>query len=255
MPQKNKISAQYVQVSGHRVRYLVAGEGEPVILVHGLSASTHWWIRNVPELSRHYRVYLIDLPGFGAMHFPQSRFMLTNAASWLLSWMEAVGLKRAHFIGHSMGGYICMWIAAHSPEAVSRLVLVAPAVRPHVRTVAGYFVPLLVGLRYMAPSFLPILFFDALRAGPLTLLRTTRDLIALDVQEEIQAVSASTLLIWGENDTLVPSSLAYILHKEIAHSRLVLLKKAGHVCMYDRSHDFNVAVLAFLRGEGVSEQL
>ena len=189
------------------------------------------------------------------MHFPRNRFVLTSAASWLLNWMEAVGLIRAHLIGHSMGGYICMWIAAHSPEAVSRLVLVAPAVRPHVRTVAGYFVPLLVGLRYTVPTFLPILFFDALRAGPLTLLRTTRDLIAVDVQEDIQAVSVPTLLVWGENDTLVPPSLAYILHKEIAHSRLVLLKKAGHVCMYDRSHDFNAAVLAFLRGEGVSEQL
>jgi pimeloyl-ACP methyl ester carboxylesterase len=253
MSQKNRISIQYVQVEGRRVRYLVVGEGEPVILVHGLSASTHWWIRNVAELARHYRVYLIDLPGFGAMRFPRSRFVLTNAASWLLSWMEAVGLKRAHFIGHSMGGYICMWIAAHSPETVSSLVLVAPAVRPHVRTVTGYFVPLLVGVRYATPSFLPILFFDALRAGPLTLLRTTRDLIALDVQEDIQAVSVPTLLIWGENDTLVPSSLAYILHAEIAHSRLVMLKKAGHVCMYDCAHDFNVAVLAFLRGEGVSE--
>jgi pimeloyl-ACP methyl ester carboxylesterase len=255
MPQKNRISAQYVQVAGRRVRYLVAGKGDPVILVHGLSASTHWWIRNVPELARHYRVYLIDLPGFGTMHFPRSRFVLTDSTSWVLSWMEAVGLKRAHFIGHSMGGYICMWIAAHSPEVVSSLVLVAPAVRPHVRTVAGYLGPLLTGLCYTMPSFLPILFFDALRAGPLTLWRTTRDLITLDVQEDIRAVSVPTLLIWGENDTLVPSSLAYLLQKEIAQSRLVLLKKAGHVCMYDRSHDFNVAALAFLRGESVSEHL
>ena len=152
-----------------------------------------------------------------------------------------------------MGGYICMWIAAHAPEVVSRLVLVAPAVRPHVRSVAGYFVPLLVGVRYVMPSFLPILFFDALRAGPLTLWRTTRDLIALDVQKEIQAVSAPTLLVWGENDTLVPSSLAYILHKEIAQSSVVLLKKAGHVCMYDRAREFNAAVLKFLQDEDVFE--
>ena len=203
----------------------------------------------MPELARHYRVYLIDLPGFGAMHFPRARFVLTTAASWLLSWMEAVGLKRAHFIGHSMGGYICLWIAAHHPEAVCHLVLVAPAVKPHVHTVVGYFVPLLVGIRYVTPSFLGILFFDVLRAGPITILRTTRDLIAVDVQEEIQAVSAPTLLIWGEKDTLVPSSLAYMLHKDIAHSRLVLLKKAGHVCMYDRPRDFNSAVLAFLARE------
>jgi pimeloyl-ACP methyl ester carboxylesterase len=250
MSQKIRATTQYAQVAGQRVRYLVAGAGDPVVLVHGLSASTHWWIRNVPELARHYRVYLVDLPGFGTMHFPlpRSRFVLANAASWLVGWMEAVGLKRAHLIGHSMGGYICMQIAAHFPEKVSRLVLVAPAIRPQVRTVAGYFLPLLNGLRYSTPSFMPILLFDALRAGPLTLLQTTRDLIALDVQEEIQAVSAPTLLVWGENDTLVPSSLAYILHKEIAHSSLIMLKRAGHVCMYDCYHDFNTAILMFLRG-------
>lgn len=248
MPQKIKVTTQYVQVAGQRVRYLVAGEGEPVVLVHGLSASTHWWIRNVPELARHYRVYLVDLPGFGAMHFPRSRFVLADAASWLRSWMEAVGVKHAHLIGHSMGGYICMCIAVHAPEMVSRLVLVAPAVRPQVRTVAGYFVPLLTGFRYVTPSFLPILFFDALRAGPLTLLQTTRDLIALNVQAEIQAISVPTLLIWGENDTLVPSALAYLLHKEIAHSHLIMLKRAGHVCMYDCFHDFNAATLIFLSG-------
>lgn len=249
MPKRVRFTVKYVYVANRRVRYLVVGEGEPVILVHGLSASTLWWIRNVPELARHYRVYLVDLPGFGAMHFPRGRFALTNAASWLLSWMEAIGLKRAHFIGHSMGGYICLRIAAHHPEVVCRLVLVAPAVRQHRKTVTGYFMPLLIGLRYNPPSFLPILFFDALRAGPLTLWRTTRDLIALDVQEEIQAISVPTLLIWGENDTLVPPALAYILHKDIAHSSLVLLKKAGHVCMYDRPDDFNPAVLAFLYGE------
>ena len=249
MSKKDRVMVQYVYVANHRVRYLAVGEGEPLILVHGLSASTLWWIRNVPEPHRHYRVYLVDLPGFGAMHFPRGRFVLTNAASWLLSWMKAIGLKRAHFVGHSMGGYICMWIAAHHPEVACRLVLVAPAVKPHVQTVSGYFVPLLMGLRYIVPSFLLILCFDALRAGPLTLLRTTRDLIAVDVQEEMQAISVPTLLIWGENDTLVPASLAHILHKEIVHSTLVLLKQAGHVCMYDCPRDFNRAVLVFLRGE------
>jgi pimeloyl-ACP methyl ester carboxylesterase len=249
MPQKTRFIVKYVYVAGRRVRYLVAGEGEPLILVHGLSASTLWWIRNVPELVRHYRVYLVDLPGFGAMHFPRGRFVLANAASWLLSWMKAIDLERAHFIGHSMGGYICLWIAAHHPEKVCRLVLVAPSVKAHVRTVTAYIVPLLVGLRYSMPSFLWILCFDALRAGPITLVRTTRDLIALDVQEEIQAVSAPTLLVWGENDTLVLPELAHVLHKDIAHSQLVLLKKASHVCMYDRSRDFNQAVLTFLQSE------
>lgn len=249
MPQKTRITTHYIQVGDQQVRYQVAGEGEPIILVHGLSASTLWWRRNVLNLAQHYCVYLVDLPGFGSMRFPRGRFVLTNAASWLLSWMEAIGLKRAHLVGHSMGGYICMWIAAHHPEVVTRLVLVAPAVMPQVRTVSGYFVPLLAAMRHMPLSFFPILSFDALRAGPLTLLRAIQDLLILDVRKEMNAITAPTLLVWGENDTLVPPSLGYVLCKEIAHARLIVLKKAAHVCMYDRPHEFDAAVLAFLRGE------
>ncbi|MDQ2886998.1 MAG: alpha/beta hydrolase [Chloroflexota bacterium] len=237
---------QHIQVGDCLVRYQVVGEGDPVILVHGLSASTLWWRRNIPTLAHHYRLYLVDLPGFGSMHFPRARFDLADAASWLLKWMEAIGLKRAHFIGHSMGGYICMWLAAHHPEAVARLVLVAPAVVPKVKTIPGYFVPLIAALRYMPPEFLPILAYDFLRAGPMTLLRAIRSLIALDVREEIAAVTTATLLLWGENDTLVPLSLGYFLQKEIPHARLIVLQKAAHVCMFDRPRDFDAAVLSFL---------
>ncbi len=241
-----KIKAQHIRVGDHRVRYQVVGEGEPVILVHGLSASTLWWRRNIPALACRYCLYLVDLPGFGSMHFPRGRFVLADAASWLLAWMEAVGLKRAHFIGHSMGGYISLWIAAHHPEVVARLVLAAPAVVPQVKTIPAYFVPLVAAIRHMPPSFLPILSFDALRAGPVTLLRALHSLVALDVREETAAVTAPTLLLWGEHDTLVPPSLGYTLHKEITHSQLVVLKNAAHVCMFDRPHDFDTAVLSFL---------
>jgi pimeloyl-ACP methyl ester carboxylesterase len=249
MPQKTKIATHTIQVGNRQVRYQVAGEGEPIILVHGLSASTLWWRRNVPDLARHYRVYLVNLPGFGSMHFPRDRFVLTNAASWLSGWMEAIGLKRAHLVGHSMGGYICMWIAAHHPEVVARLVLVAPAVMPRVRSVFGYLVPLVEAVLYTSPSFLPILSFDVLRTGPLTLLRTAHDMLTLDVHKEINAITAPTLLVWGENDTLVPPSLGNVLHKEMADAHLIILKKAAHVCMYDRPREFDAAVLAFLRDE------
>src|SRR4051812_23367957 len=102
----------------------MVGEGEPVVLVHGLSGSTRWWTRNIGALARGYRVYLVDLPGFGAMHRLRRHFVLAEAASWLVAWMEAVGLENAHLVGHSMGGYVCLQLAAQRPEVVCRLVLV-----------------------------------------------------------------------------------------------------------------------------------
>ena len=238
-----------VQVRNARVRYEVLGEGDPIILVHGLSGSMRWWRRNVQALARDHRVYLVDLPGFGTMSRVRTRFALVNVAQWLLAWMEAVNIQRAHFVGHSMGGYICIWIAAHRPEVVLHLVLVSPAVLSYIHTIWGYARPLLTAIRYVKRGFFPILAYDALRAGPFTLLRAAHDLLSVDAEEDITKIKAPTLLIWGENDTLVPPSVGQILRTKIATSHLVILKNASHVSMYDQPQQFNQEVEAFLKGE------
>ncbi len=242
-----------MEVANSRVSYEVLGEGDPVILVHGLSGSMRWWNRNVQALAEDHRVYLIDLPGFGTMSRVRTRFALVNVAQWLLAWMKALNIQQAHFVGHSMGGYICIWIAAHRPEVVSRLVLVSPAVLSRIHTIWGYARPLLTAIRYVKRGFFFILAYDALRAGPLTLLRAAHDLLSVDAEEDITKITAPTLLIWGENDTLVPPSVGQILRTKIASSRLVILKNASHVSMYDQPQQFNQLVEAFLKGESVGE--
>jgi pimeloyl-ACP methyl ester carboxylesterase len=242
-----------VQVENFRVSYEVLGEGDPVILVHGLSGSMRWWSRNAQALAQNYRVYLVDLPGFGTMSRVRTRFALVNVAQWLLAWMKAIDIRRAHFVGHSMGGYICIWIAAHHPEVVSRLVLISPAVLSRIRSVWGYALPLVTTVRYLKRGFFLILAYDALRAGPFTLLRVTNDLLSIDAEEDIAKIKEPVLLIWGENDTLVPPSVGQILRTKIVSSRLVILEDASHVSMYDQPEQFNRLVEAFLKGESVGE--
>ena len=240
-------------MGGYSVRYEIAGRGEPVVLVHGLSGSTRWWSRNIPALAERYSVYLLDLLGFGAMRSLRSRFVLAEAASWLSAWMEAVGLESAHLVGHSMGGYVCVRLAARRPEVVRRLVLVAPAGVPAGRSMFGYLGPLLSAVRYATPTFLPVLVYDALRMGPVTLWRAARDLLAEDVRADLQRIEAQTLLIWGENDTLVPPAVGSLLSEEIADSRLLVLNGAAHVPMFDRPEEFNAALLAFLARDSVGD--
>jgi pimeloyl-ACP methyl ester carboxylesterase len=236
-------------VGGYSVRYEIAGRGEPVVLVHGLSGSTRWWSRNIPALAEGYSVYLLDLPGFGAMRRLRRRFVLSEAASWISAWMEAVGLQSAHLVGHSMGGYVCVRLAARRSEVVRRLVLVAPA----GRSMFGYLGPLLSAARYATPSFLSVLVYDALRMGPVTLWRAARDLLAEDVRADLQRIEAPTLLIWGENDTLVPPAAGCVLREEIPDSRLLVLNGAAHVPMFDRPVEFNAAILTFLAGDSVGD--
>ena len=242
-----------VRVFGHPVSYEVAGEGgEPVVLVHGLSGSTRWWARNVSALAEHYRVYLVNLPGFGAARWRQ-RFVLSEAASWLLAWMEALGLEKVHLVGHSMGGYLSLKLATRRPGLVRKLVLVDPAGMPSGRSMLGHLGPLLLAARYGSPNFLPVLARDALYAGPLTLLRATRDLLAEDVSGDLAEVGMPTLLVWGERDPLIPPSVGDLMRAGIPGSRLLVIEGAGHNPMFDRPEAFNAALLAFLAGEPVGE--
>jgi pimeloyl-ACP methyl ester carboxylesterase len=244
-----KLTRREIQVGQQTVYYQVAGQGEPLILIHGLSASSRWWVRNIDALAQHYQLYLIDLPGFGIMRHLHRRFALDEIASGLVLWMEATGISRADFLGHSMGGYICLWLAAHHPERVQHLVLVSPAGVPHIRSVPGYTLPLLRAIRYSRPSFYSILASDALRAGPLTILRAAQDLLTRDIRDCLKDISAPTLLIWGEDDALVPPVFGDILQQKIQGARLLMLKKAGHVSMFDQAEQFNSAVLSFLAGQ------
>jgi pimeloyl-ACP methyl ester carboxylesterase len=246
-----KITRREIQVGQQTIYYQVAGkeDGEPVVLLHGLSASSRWWVRNIPALAERYRVYMLDLPGFGIMRRFRRRFILDELSPGIVAWMDALGIKQAHLIGHSMGGYICLRIAARHPGRIKRLVLVSPAGIPHIHSVQGYLLPLLVAIRYCKPAFLPILFSDALRAGPLTIVRATQDLLTKDIRDALRHIVTPTLLVWGEYDKLVPPVFGDILRQEIKGARLLVLRKAGHVVMFDQAERFNEAVMGFFEGE------
>lgn len=224
----------------------VMGQGEPIILIHGLAGSSRWWRRNIPVLARHYRLYLIDLPGFGTLRHLRWHIALDDVASGIVHWMERSGLAQVHLIGHSMGGYLSLWIAAHHPERIRRLVLVSPAGIPHIRSLPAYTFPLLRALSSLQPRFLSLLISDTLRAGPLTILRAAQDLLTKDIRDCLPDISAPTLLIWGENDSLVPPVLGELLSQQLPQARLLLIKKAGHVSMFEQPDQFNTAVLSFL---------
>src|SRR5262245_44334445 len=123
------IEHRRAQVGPAVIHYQVAGAGEPLVLVHGLSGSSRWWGRNIGALARHFQVYMIDLIGFGASR-NRHPFVLAEAAGHLIRWMDQLGIARASFVGHSMGGFISAELAADAPARVERLVLVDAAAMP-----------------------------------------------------------------------------------------------------------------------------
>jgi pimeloyl-ACP methyl ester carboxylesterase len=240
-----QLERRRAKVGPATIAYEVAGSGPPVVLVHGLSGSSRWWSRNIGALAPHRRVYVVDLIGFGASRARQP-FALAEAAGQLTQWMDQLELERASLVGHSMGGLIAAELAADAPERVDRLVLVDPAALPLDENLVTHAISLLRELRYISPSFLPVLIADALRAGPLTLWRAITALMMADLRPKLAQIRARTLAIWGEHDALVPIAFARQLAQYLRYEELVVIKGAGHVPMWDRPKAFNRVLTEFL---------
>ena len=227
-----------------RVHYEVTGDGPDVVLLHGLSGSGRWWAYNVPVLAQRYRVYNLDVVGFGRSR--GQRLVLREAGDWLAEWLQVAGIRQAHLVGHSMGGYIATEVAATAPEVVRRLVLVDALVLPMGPGLVRHTLDLVRATRYLSLSFLPILLGDALRAGPHTMWRATREVLSADLSNRLDAVQAKTLVIWGEKDSLLAPKLGRELAKRLANARFVCVEGAGHNPMWDRPQRFNELLLSFL---------
>lgn len=235
-----------VQIEDSTVRYLVEGNGEPLILIHGLGGSSGWWVRNIGFLGQYFTVYTVDLPGFGAMRRCPAPFSVNGAVAWLRTLLDALELETVSLIGHSMGGLIAAIFAAERPARLNRVVLAAPAITLPSTRIATYFLPLARETLRVERSFWPILIWDGARAGFSTSLRAARDLLRYKMEHEFSRITTPCLLIWGELDPLVPVKLGRDLREKIRGSQLCVLKGAGHVLMYDHAEEFNSAVLAFL---------
>jgi pimeloyl-ACP methyl ester carboxylesterase len=224
-----------------------AGQGTPVVLVHGLSASTRWWARNVEVLAERHLVAAVDLVGFGRnRRFLSAEFLppFEETAALLARWLETFG-EPVHLVGHSMGGQISIRLAAERPDLVRSLILVNAAGMPFELKAARHIRPLpkppFGGWR-IAQVLLP----DFLRAGPASVAAATARVLRDDARELMRAIRVPTLLIWGENDPLVPLHYGQAMQREIAGSRLVVLPRAAHVAMWDNAPAFNEAVMEFI---------
>lgn len=246
-----RMDEHFIQVGEVRIHYIHGGvlrdEGSvPIVLIHGISGATSWWRKNLDGLSDSCEVYALDLPGFGRSQASARPFCIEKEVAALADWLSAVQVHRALLVGHSLGGYLAALLTARSPELAAGLVLVDPAIFPpgysYWRLVAG----LIKGLFHLSLDFVPTLLRGAIEAGPDTIIKAARDLLAYPIVKELSAIRTRTLLIWGERDTVVPVTLSRFI-SEATSKDLVgpILLRGGHVSMWDDPDRFNETVRSF----------
>lgn len=249
--------AQSCGVGPYRVHWVETGSGdETLVLVHGLSGSSRWWQRNIPALAERYRVVVPDLIGFGRSRYPGALPAMPDVADVFAGWMDAACQGRVHLVGHSMGGHLAVHVAARYPERIGRLILVDAAGLPRpltMRAVVRWVYEIAPPKQWGDPAFLPVIWGDALSAGPLAVAQGLRNILRDDVRPLLASLRPPTLILWGVGDTIVPLEHARIFRDTIPGARLALIPDAFHNPMVDQPDAFNRLVLGFLAGEQVGE--
>lgn len=132
---KGLAKGKFTEVNGRRVHYIEKGEGRPLILIHGFLYHTVMWKKSIDDLAKKYRVYAIDLWGWGYSERLNPReYSFALYGAQVEGFIRKLNIQRPVLVGQSMGGGISVYVAAHHPELVGGLILVDPAVIPYPST-------------------------------------------------------------------------------------------------------------------------
>jgi pimeloyl-ACP methyl ester carboxylesterase len=265
-------SAKDATVFGYRIHYLEAGSGDPVILLHGTGGEGARWMPTIKGLASNFRIIALDQIGFGQSDKPLTTYHSGVFAGFLAGFMKAIGVPRATIVGQSMGAAVALHLAVHHPELVERLVLVdggnyrsasdppPPPPNWHDRQIAN------AGTLEESREYLKKLYYDhslvtdeLVEHNLILRLRSAYTIESMQTanarglgavtEEEVRAITAPTLLVWGMNDPLSPVANADKLNAALKNSRKVLIDKAGHYPFLEHADKFNQIVLEFLKSQ------
>jgi len=250
-----------------------------VVFLHGLAGCWQNWLENIVPLAADHRVIAIDLPGFGESPVPAGPISVSGYARTVVEVLDALGLEQATIVGNSMGGFVGCEMAIRFPQRIERLVLVAGAglslrhMRHERKTGARARVEnlLFFGLGRLARHTDLVVRSRRLRRGLLLLVvahpeRLSGPLIAeqahgagkpgfddaleamtaYPIRDRLGEISCPTLIVWGEDDRLVPVRDAAEFEWLIRDARRIVYPDTGHMVMLERPERFNEDLRAFI---------
>ncbi len=253
-PPSNFITVAGVRFHLRETGPLNAPDAPTVIMLHGFGSSLHTWEPWALGLQDHFRVIRIDLPGAGLTGAdPSGDYSDLHTVDLLKGLMDQLGVAKASFVGHSMGGRMAWRFAAEQPQRVERLVLVAPdgfaspgfeygkapEVTAPVRAMQ-YILPRFVLKMSLQPAYAnPKLmseevvtrYWDMMRAPDVrpALIQRMQQLVLQDPQPLLARITAPTLLVWGEQDAMIPIANAQDYLRAIPGAKLVTFPGVGHL--------------------------
>ncbi len=275
-----RLPLKSVEVNSHRIAYLDIGKGPPVILLHGFGGSMWQWEYQQTVLSAHVRVITPDVLGSSLSDKPPIDYRPDEMLTFLSGFMDALHIRQAVLVGHSMGAGLAIGMALDHPDRVTKLVLISglprqvkanltnPTIKRALDTSApawlvsfgnwlfgGWFTEgLLKEIVYdptlLTPAVLdrsnrnrkrPGLFGPVMSAGKNLPLWESR------FAPRIGSITQKTLILWGEEDHVFPIPVGRQLHERIPGSSFVAIPRAGHIPQWEQPQLVNPLLLDFLQ--------
>lgn len=259
----------FIEANGTSFYYEACGEGEPLLLIHGLNLDTRMWAEQLSAFSERYRVISFDLRGMGQTPNAEEPFTLYDDARAVL---QGLGIAAAHIVGHSFGSVVAQELVLAYPEMVKSLVLVSPTLTGYPRSERrmqdfARFVEIYeTGTKEETVEMSARMWFDGpgqaardesqqARAKYLQMTAHAYDLpqlknpplwLAPPPIERLEEIAVPTLVIAGQKDYEDFQKMAEELEARIPNAEKILLPDSAHLPPMDQAPVFNRIVLSFL---------
>lgn len=254
-----------LQTNGIELYYETTGQGESLLLLHGLGSRGEDWAFQVPAFAQAYRVLTVDLRGHGRSARPPGPYSLPQMAADGIGLLDGLGIESTHVIGLSMGGMIAFQLAVDRPERIRSMVIVNSGPALVARTGAEWLQirQRLILARLFGPAqtgkFLSKRLFPKPEQADLrdqfidqwavndkkAYLAVIQALVGWSVVDRVQQIGCPVLVISGDRD-YTPLSRKQEYTALIPGAKLLVIEDSGHATPVDQPDKFNACVFEFL---------
>jgi pimeloyl-ACP methyl ester carboxylesterase len=265
---------------GIKINYYEAGQGPPIVLLHGFGACAYTWRHVIPALAAQHRVFTLDLKGYGRSDKPaDGHYAVSDQADMVADFIRHQNLRDLVIMGHSMGGGVTLMtylkLRETDPGRIQKLVLIDSAGYPQKMP---WFIRMakIPGLNTALGKLLPARFavalvlkksyydkdkvteaqidtyayFGSLPGAAAAVSQTARQMVPKDIDALIaqyKTIKAPVLIIWGREDEVVPLSVGENFKRDIPDSQLVVMPHCGHIPLEEEPPATRQAIMDFLK--------
>ncbi|MFC1538135.1 alpha/beta fold hydrolase [Candidatus Latescibacterota bacterium] len=264
-----------IDLDGCSTHYIEKGEGEPVILLHGFFYDSYLWATNIDILAQKFKVYALDLWGFGYSSRESLDYGYQLYADQVLKFMDSLGIECASILGQSMGGGTAIIFCLQHSQRVNKLLLVDSAGMPNPLPISAKIINLpwvgefLFGLqsntvrkKFLGENWIynkelltenyfeNVTRFHKIKGTTKAMLKILRKNFFFTLSDEIHNLGQEDvpiLIVWGREDKGVPLQSGHEMHRILKGSRLEIFDNAGHIPNFECSDKFNQLAVDFLQ--------